>query len=411
MLLLSHPTGSQFVREALRAFDERGWLKEFCTPLSWRKDSLTSKILPAKVRRQCERRSYSEQLWSRTRTRPFREGGRMLASSMGWGWPIRHEVGPWSIDAVCRSLDSWVARRLKTVPDLTAVYAYEDAAQATFEAAKRLGLRTVYEHPVGYWRDVQRLFQEELELNPEYAGAIAGIEDSVAKRERKDREIAQADLIVVPSSYSARTLQECPTLKAKIEVVNYGAPTVTLESPPESKSDKLRVMFVGSLQQRKGISYVVDACNKLKNQIEVTAIGSRVGECKPLDAWLSSINWIPSAPHSEVLENMRRNDVLVLPSLSEGFGLVVLEAMSQGMTVLVSENTGAGDVAEDGVEGFVVPIRSSEAIAEKLEILIREPERRQSMREAALKKAKTRQWDLYREELANAVGPMVEDES
>jgi glycosyltransferase involved in cell wall biosynthesis len=81
------------------------------------------------------------------------------------------------------------------------------------------------------------------------------------------------------------------------------------------------------------------------------------------------------------------------------------------MTVLVSENTGAGDVAEDGVEGFVVPIRSSEAIAEKLEILILEPERRQSMREAALKKARTRQWDVYREELANAVGPMVEGNS
>ena len=394
------------MREALRAFDEQGWLREFCTPLSWRPDSVVSKIVPGKVRRQCERRSYSATLRNRTRTAPIREAGRLFASSVGWRWPVRHEVGPWSIDAVCRSLDAWVAKRLEKHSDLTAVYAYEDAAEWTFKAARERGLKTIYEHPVGYWRDVKQIFEEERDLQPDYAVLLQGIEDSVPKRERKDREISQADLIVVPSSYSARTLQQAPGLSARISVVNYGAPDTSLEEPQQSDG-KLRVMFVGSVQQRKGISYFVEGCRQVQDLVDVTVLGSRVGDCKPLDDFLGDVRYIPSAPHAEVLETMRGQHVLVLPSLSEGFGLVVLEAMSQGMTVIVSENTGAGDVVQNGVEGFVVPIRSSEAIAERLEMLAKNRDRLETMRIAALQQAKRCTWENYRSNLIAATSPYV----
>jgi len=136
-------------------------------------------------------------------------------------------------------------------------------------------------------------------------------------------------------------------------------------------------------------------------------IGSRVAECKPVDDFVTGVNYIPTAPHSEVLEHMRNHDVLVLPSLSEGFGLVVLEAMSQGMTVIVSENTGAGDVIQNGVQGFVVPIRSSEAISEKLSMLASNRENLEQMKIAALERARQCTWDVYRQSLVEAVAPFV----
>lgn len=402
-VLLSHPTGNHNVRQALQAFAEADQLLEFCTTIAWNERSPVSKALPLKARAQLSRRSYQESLQVVTRTHPTLETARLLFSAVKWNWPIRHEVGPFSIDAVCRSLDMWVARRLRNckLPPST-VYCYEDAAKNTFETATELGIRRIYEHPVGYWREVQRVFEEERDLQPEYTPIIAGIKDSYAKRERKDLEIAYADLVIAPSQYSAKTLQNCPTLGAPVAIVNYGAPLSTIAEisiPP----DRLRVLFVGSLQQRKGISYLIQACNQVASAIEVSVVGAKVADCSPVDQWLSFTSWTASAPHGKVLEIMSNCDVLVLPSLSEGFGLVVLEAMSQGLTVIVSENTGAADVIQDGINGYIVPIRSSEAIAEKLETLHRNPELLMSMKAAALDTAKILTWERYRRQLLDSI--------
>ena len=141
--------------------------------------------------------------------------------------------------------------------------------------------------------------------------------------------------------------------------------------------------------------------------METTVVGARVGDCEPLDRFLSEVRWVPTTPYENVLELMRENDVLVLPSLSEGFGLVVLEAMSQGLTVIVSNQTGASDVVTDGESGFVVPIRSAESIAAKLRLLSEEPERLMAMKAAALQEAKLRTWDAYRKSLVTVLGPYV----
>ena len=100
---------------------------------------------------------------------------------------------------------------------------------------------------------------------------------------------------------------------------------------------------------------------------------------------------------------MARQDVLVLPSLFEGFGLVILEGMSRGLPVIATPHTAGPDVIDDGVDGFIVPIRSAEAIAEKLELLRREPARLAAMREAARRKSMTLTWETYRGRLAEAV--------
>jgi glycosyltransferase involved in cell wall biosynthesis len=63
---------------------------------------------------------------------------------------------------------------------------------------------------------------------------------------------------------------------------------------------------------------------------------------------------------------MRTCDVFCLPSIVEGRALVMQEAMSQGLPLLITPNTGGEDLVEEGRTGFLVPIRSPEAIAEKL---------------------------------------------
>jgi len=78
---------------------------------------------------------------------------------------------------------------------------------------------------------------------------------------------------------------------------------------------------------------------------------------------------------------------------------VVLEAMASGRPVIVSENTGSKDLIEDGVHGFVVPVRSPDAIAEKLQWLYDHPDEREAMGRAARRRAERQTWDLYGDRL------------
>jgi glycosyltransferase involved in cell wall biosynthesis len=113
--------------------------------------------------------------------------------------------------------------------------------------------------------------------------------------------------------------------------------------------------------------------------------------------------WIPSLSHDEVLQEIRCHDVMVFPSLFEGFGLVVLEAMSCGVPVIATAQSGAPDFLEDGKDGFLVPIRSAEAIAERLELLIRDRDRLGAMSQAAVRKAARHSWESYRQHLIHTV--------
>ena len=415
MILFSHPLSTPFTREAALALAEAGSLMEVETCLHWIPGNAWERFLPGSVARELGRRSYPEAVRSKLRTRPWREVGRLLAGRLpGLRGLTRHETGPCSVDAVFHDLDRVTARRVaalaKGTRGLRGVYAYEDGALATFRAARTRGLRCVYDLPIGYWRAGQRIFAEEAEREPEWAPTLTGRSDSAPKLARKDAEIAAADTVVVASSFTRQTLAEAPELKATVEVVPYGAPEVAESSARRERrpGEPLRVLFAGTLGQRKGLSYLLEAVTSLGRHVELTLLGTPTARnCAPLDAAMRTYRWIESLPHAGVLAEMARQDVLVFPSLFEGFGLVLLEAMSRGVTVITTAHTAGPDLLEDGVDGFLVPTRSAAAIAEKLELLVREPERVAAMGEAARRKAAACSWAAYRRRLAAVVGGWV----
>lgn len=396
MIVLSHPIGNEFVREALVAFDRAGLLAEFWTAISWNRKSPINRVLPASLRELFGRRSFPESIRSRTHTLPVREAARLLAGAAGFS--SAHETGAFSIDAVFRELDRKVAGRLRKARGLRGIYAYEDGALESFRAAQELNLRRIYDLPIGYWRAGQRIFAEEAERQPEWSPTLTGTLDSADKLARKDDELRLADRVIVASNFTKRTLAES-SCTAKIEIVPYGAPAAASAdiAPP---AGKLKVLFAGSLGQRKGLSYLLAAIEQLKDAVELTLIGRKTAEgCAPLDRAVQKYRWIPSLSHAAVLREMRGHDVLVLPSLFEGFGLVILEAMAQGTPVITTDHTAGPDVIENAVDGFIVPIRSAEAIAEKLELLASDSDRLMAMKGAAKRKAQSLGWDGYRQRL------------
>lgn len=396
MILLSHPTGNQFVREAVTAFEEAGMLGEFWTTLNWDPASLMNRFLPARLRELLARRSYPASARSRIHTVPFREAARLLSGAFG-------------IDAVLNDLDKKVAERLRQMETSEAVrliYAYEDAARESFRAADEQGVARVYDLPIGYWRAAQRILAEEKERKPEWASTLTGLRDSEEKLARKEDELRLAQRVVVASTFTKDTLLESPT-SAKIDVIPYGAPSAV--SPEIRKSTgPLKVLFAGSLGQRKGLSYLLDAVDMLKGSVELTLLGRKASpNCRPLEFAVRRHRWIPSLSHTRVLREMHNHDLLVFPSLFEGFGLVILEAMAQGTPVITTEHTCGPDIIDNGIDGFIVPIRSAEAIAEKLDLQASDRERLAAMKIAARRKAQACPWQTYRQRLVKMAREVI----
>ncbi len=216
----------------------------------------------------------------------------------------------------------------------------------------------------------------------------------------------RADFVLVASGYVRRTLSGLVP-EAKIRVIPYGAPDVKPRRHYNLDSDvPLKVLFVGNLGQHKGIGYLLQAIDMLGSQVELTMIGRRLRPNARVDEACRRWHWHESLPHSEVLRVMQEADVLVLPSLSDAFGMVVTESLACGLPVIVTPNTGANEIIQDGLEGFVVPICSAEAIAEKLEVLHRDREKLVMMsRQAELTAAKN-SWENYRANWARIVSSL-----
>jgi glycosyltransferase involved in cell wall biosynthesis len=406
MILLSHPTGNENVRQAALAFREAGLLREFWTCISWNSNATVSGLLPHSLRQQLSRRSFHPSLRAVTRTAPAREMGRLLVSALGLSIFSEHETGPLSIDAIFSDLDRKVAARLSQLPDCKLVYAYEDGALETFRAAQAHSISRVYDLPIGYWKVAQQIYAEEREREPAWAATLTGVRDSEEKLARKDEELRLADRVVVASSFTKETLRAAD-LAVEVQVIPYGAPAA-ISANVEAHSGALRVLFVGSLGQRKGLSYLLQAIKLLGSKVELTLLGRKaVDGCPPLEEAIRKHRWIPSLPHPELLRVMQQHDVLILPSLFEGFGLVILEAMAQRLPVIATPHTAGPDVISEGVDGFIVPIRSAEAIAARLDHLASNPNLLQQMKQAAQDKAKSQRWENYRESLTQMAQDLV----
>ena len=406
-ILLAHPTGNANVRAAARAFQGADWLQELHSCICWDPHSPLARLLPRPVADQLARRSFSDVPLTLQHSYPLRELLRL--SRLRLPGLRRHEDGPLSIDAVYRSFDRHLAARLPRMSGLQAVYAYEDGALHTFRAARRHSITTLYDLPIGYWRAAQQIFAEERELQPSWACTLTGLKDSSAKLARKDEELQLADQVIVASAFVRSTLLKHHVCSAPVAVVPYGATSPLAQLPAITSGGPLKVLYVGSLGQRKGLSYALQAIELLGQQVNLTLIGMPTSQhCPPLEDALQRHRHIASLPHPQILEQMRQHDVLLFPTLFDGFGLVITEALSQGLPVIATAHSGAPECIRDGVEGFIVPIRDSQAIAERLQQLADNRDQLAVMGQACLLRAAELSWAGYEQELCRVVGQALQ---
>jgi glycosyltransferase involved in cell wall biosynthesis len=404
MVIASHPTGNANSTAVVEALAEAQLLRMFYTCIVWRRDSLLARLTPGGVRRIMERRARVKLSPELVHTRPFRELMRNLLPRLRQQRWTAAETAPFSIDAVYRDVDRAVARGLKRHQGVRGVYAYEGGALQQFQVAGPMGIHRFYDLPIGYWRVNREISSEEFDLQPAWRGTLNALADSEAKVASKDEEIALADSIFVASTFTKRTLEKYPGKVAPVTVIPYGTPPPTvIDRGPGEKGAPLRVIYVGSLTQRKGISYLFEAMEKLGGAATLTVVGRKVGQSDALDRACARHRWIASLPHREILAEMQQHDVFVFPSLFEGFGLVIGEALSQGLPVITTSHTGGPDILREGRDGFIVPIRDAEAIAARLLQLHDDRELLREMSENARARAGELSWQGYRDGTVAAV--------
>ncbi|BAU63908.1 putative glycosyl transferase [Stanieria sp. NIES-3757] len=305
------------------------------------------------------------------------------------------------IDWVYFSLDSHTAK--KHLNNIDAVYGYEDEVATTFEVAKKKGIICLYDLPIMFYQMSRNIQAQEAELFPDLSDSLMAVNEPSWKIKRKEKEIQLADHIFVASSITKRSVLELGISSEKISVIPYGAPIDYFQ--PQTKLDrKFRALYVGRLSPRKGVHYLLKAWQELKlPNAELLFVGSNLFPHGWLDSYAGQFRHISSVSHVSLNQYYSSGSVLVFPSLVEGFGLVLTEAMACGIPVITTPNTAGPDIITDGVEGFIIPIRDVEALKEKLEWCYKHPEELAEMGKAARRKAEQLTWDLYRQRLANRV--------
>jgi glycosyltransferase involved in cell wall biosynthesis len=407
MILFSHPTLNANAKALINGLHKNKILYKLYTCIAIFPDQLLFKLGQRPKLKDLKRRSLDKSWQYFTQSKSFFEFGRLLSSKLRLDYLVKHEKGFFCIDKVYEKHDKWVANTLAKAKKegITGVYAYEDGALATFTKAKKLGLYSIYDLPIGYWKSARLLMQQEFDLNPDWSSTLTGFKDSQTKLNKKDQELALADVIFVASSFTKKTLNEYSGNLPEIKVIPYGFPEVNQKKQYQSLAGrKLKILFVGGLSQRKGLSYLFEAVEGLQNQVEVTVVGHKVvANCDALNSALENHHWIPSLSHNQVLACMREHDVFVFPSLFEGFGLVITEAMSQGVPVITTDRTAGPDIIENGVDGWIVPAGSSIAIKEVFTSILESPDMLEQLGLAAQAKAQTRPWSVYGQEMADAL--------
>jgi glycosyltransferase involved in cell wall biosynthesis len=261
----------------------------------------------------------------------------------------------------------------------------------------------VNSHPV----ELRRILNEEHER----LGIKSRVKDNLLDR-RLAEEASACDHIIAGSHVVKRSFAKQGFPDEKIRVIPYGTDTkrfspLTVEEKRQRLSglgdSAFRVICVGSITPRKGHVYLLEAWKRLNiPNSQLLFIGSIDGVMKPvLDRYEGLFTHIPHVPHHLLRHYYGVSDVFVLPSLEDGFAYVCTEALGCGLPVVTTDNTGASEVVNDGLNGFVVSVRNVDAMVEKLERLYLDQDMRHGMSEAAIIKATSSLlWLDYAEKLA-----------
>jgi len=306
--------------------------------------------------------------------------------------PLRWEISQMGMRLAARLRDSgagtsWrIAEHMSNIQDATMceklgeadiVVALSGSSLRTARQARARGVTFVCDRGSQHIRAQDELLHEEY---ARWGQSFIGVDPRRIAKEEEEYELA--DAITVPSEFARASYLARGVAVEKVRVINYGVDLDEFRGESQAAAGDFDVIFIGNVSFRKGIPYLLEAFRRMRHpRKRLRIVGSVRAD---FTAWLrrqnlDRVEFSEQVFRPQLRELLLRSHVLVLPSVEDGFGLVVAEAMACGCPPIVSANAGAAEFVVDGKDAFVVPPRDAAAISEALTRLADEPDRRGAM--------------------------------
>ena len=258
---------------------------------------------------------------------------------------------------------------------------------------------------------VKEILQDEIDKNPAAKKTILEeTEFRYSKKQLDDSvfEVKLSDFAVGASTFTLKTLIKQGMAENCVHMAPYGV-NIKDFKPRNNfrKIDKMRFLFVGSFSQRKGISYLLQAFKELEDEgenISLTMAGRGIMDYELVKSYnLKCLETHVNLPLEKLVELMQESDVFVFPSICEGFGLVLIQAMATGMPLITTYNTSGPDFIEEGKDGFLIEAQDVETIKNKVRYFLQNPEEVKRMGQNAILKSKDFTWERFSAEIIKSV--------
>lgn len=288
------------------------------------------------------------------------------------------------------------------------VWAFNGPAYGLFQVVKKESRLCIVEQTILPRSLEWRLLTEENERWTGWRNYRAARKEPQPEDQKEEGAWELADAIVAGSEFVADGLRSLGVSPQKIHVIPYGVDPLCFQSVPKNVEQRapreraLRVLFAGAVGLRKGVPDLLQALSSFKaGEVEARFAGGIELKQDKLQLFRPWAKFLGPVPRLHMAELFQWADVFVLPSIVEGSATVTYEAIMSGCPVITTPNAGA--IIQDGVDGFIVPIRSPDRIAGALRRYMDEPGLLDVHRAALVKTQKRAGLERYKADLVRLI--------
>ncbi|MGZ3862879.1 MAG: glycosyltransferase family 4 protein [Bacteroidia bacterium] len=362
-VILSH-SGKQHSYYVAKNLEELGMLERFCTGSYLRSEILQKYFTKTK-----------NNFWSK-RFIPGLYGDKVDSN---WRFELKYFLSKRFSKSLANTekliyewdmaYDKYMSGRMKNY-SAEFFWGFQGSCYESLMAAKNAGKTTICELSTAHVTVAKRILQEECDMHPEWAESISNLHFPAEFEKRLEQEPFRADYVFAASEFTKQTLLEAGVEERKVIKLPLGADVSKIkftQKKDDFQNRPLKLLYAGTVTQRKGIKYLLETMEKFpRKDVELHIIGNVFGAREAFEKYKSNYIYHGPVSQQELFERYTEYDALVLPTVFEGFALVIIEAMAAGLPVITTPNCIGPDIIEEDRNGYLVPVRDVQKLTEAI---------------------------------------------
>jgi glycosyltransferase involved in cell wall biosynthesis len=292
----------------------------------------------------------------------------------------------------------------------------EDGALDSFRRGRLFGARTVYDLPTAHYQTVCQIMQHEEEEFPGICEkASTALDFSPVRAAHKDAELATADHVIAPSAFVQQSVIRTGFPAEAISVLPFASEPAWLADAGRNGTAARQsnlILHVANLGLRKGTHRLLRVWKRLGayRSHQLRLIGTMSLKPAFLRDFQGCYEHIPRLPQEQLRPHYAAATAFVLPAAAEGFAVVILEALSYGVPIVASRNSGADGFLEHQKQALLHEFGNEEELAAHLDWILSHPRERAEMAGHAREKARSWTWDGFRQRFLEILSRIEEQE-